>query len=92
MNVVIGRLSDHDPGEELQASRDSVRAVQVNIPRQDPHGAWVDTDDLNDEMQEGKPPNDLHYTKAGYALFGQRLARQGVRLISGEPPVAAGRP
>lgn len=92
MNVVIGRLSDHAPGEELQAGWDAVRAAQVNIARQDPHGAWIDTDDLNDKMQDGKPLDDLHYTKAGYALFGQRLARQGVRLIRGEPPDRAGRP
>lgn len=36
--------------------------------------------------------NDLHYTKEGYDLFGQRLARQAVRLIKGEKPDPKGRP
>ena len=92
MNVVIGRLSDHAPGEGMQAGWDAVRAIQMKVARETPRGAWVDTDDLNDKLEDGKPVNDLHYTKAGYALFGQRLARQGVRLIRGEPPDAAGRP
>ncbi len=92
MNVVIGRLSDHAPGPDQQADWDAVRAIQMKVAREIPHGAWVDTDDLNDKLEDGKPVNDLHYTKAGYALFGQRLARQGVRLIRGEPPDRAGRP
>jgi hypothetical protein len=64
----------------------------MKVARETPHGAWVDTDDLNDKLEDGKPVNDLHYTKAGYALFGQRLARQAARLIRGEPPDATGRP
>lgn len=92
MNVVIGRLSDHAPGEGMQAGWNAVRAIQMKVAHETPRGAWVDTDDLNDKLEDGKPVNDLHYTKAGYALFGQRLARQGVRLIRGEPPDAAGRP
>lgn len=92
LNVVIGRLSDHAPGPDLQAGWDTVRAIQMKVARETVHGAWVDTDDLNDKLEDGKPVDDLHYTKAGYALFGQRLARQAVRLIRGEPPDAAGRP
>ena len=92
MNVVIGRLSDHAPGPDLQADWDAVRAIQMKVAREIPHGAWVDTDDLNDKLEDGKPVNDLHYTKAGYALFGQRLARQCVRLIRSEQRDAVGRP
>ncbi|HRJ46510.1 MAG TPA: hypothetical protein PKY38_04055 [Opitutaceae bacterium] len=92
MNVVIGRLGDHAPGVGMQVGWDAVRAIQMKIAREIPRGAWVDTDDLNDKMEGEKPVNDLHYTKAGYALFAQGLARLCVRLIRGEQPDAIGRP
>ena len=88
MNVVIGRLSDHSTG----AGWGAVRAAQVKIAKGDLHGAWVDTDDLNDKTVQGKAANDLHYTREGYTQFGQRLARQAVRLIEGVKPDATGRP
>lgn len=88
MNFVIGRLSDHLDQEQWNA----VRAAQVKVAEDDPHGAWVDTDDTNDKEKNGKKWNDLHYTRGGYDLFGQRLARQAVRLIQGEKPDPRGRP
>jgi hypothetical protein len=88
MNFVIGRLSDFS----ADGSWEAVRATQVEVAEDDPHGAWVDTDDTNNKEKNGKPVNDLHYTKEGYDLFGQRLARQAVRLIKGEKPDAKGRP
>jgi len=92
LNVVIGRISDHDPGEKWRAGWEAVRGIHVKVANEDPHGAWVDTDDTNNKMKNGKPNDDLHYTKEGYALFGQRLARQAVRLINGEKPADDGRP
>jgi hypothetical protein len=88
MNFVIGRLSDFSKDEQWEA----VRAAQVKVSTDDPRGSWVDTDDTNNKEKNGKAVNDLHYTKEGYDLFGQRLARQAVRLIKGEKPDQVGRP
>lgn len=92
LNVVIGRISDHDPGEKWRAGWEAVRRIHVKVATEDPHGAWVDTDDTNNKSKNGKPNNDLHYTKEGYTLFGERLARQAVRLIEGREPARDGRP
>ena len=88
MNFVIGRLCDHLAHEQWNG----VRSAQVKVANDDARGAWVDTDDTNDKERNGKKWNDLHYTKAGYELFGRRLARQAVRLIRGEKPDPSGRP
>jgi hypothetical protein len=92
MNVVIGRISDHSPGPDLQPGWEKVREVQVAIAESDPHGAWVDTDDTNDKIKNEQPVNDLHYTPEGYDLFGRRLARQAVSLINSQSPAQNGRP
>lgn len=88
MNFVIGRLSDYSTAEHWEA----VRKAQVKVATDDPRGSWVDTDDTNNKEKNGKPHNDLHYTKEGYDLFGQRLARQAVLMIKGKKPVANGKP
>lgn len=88
MNFVIGRLSDFS----TSAGWEAVRGAQVKVARDDPRGSWVDTDDTNNKTRKGKPHNDLHYTKEGYDLFGQRLARQAVLLIQGGKPDEDGRP
>jgi hypothetical protein len=41
----------------------------------------VDTDDLNDRELDGKKINDLHYTKEGYRILGERFARRAIGLI-----------
>jgi hypothetical protein len=88
MNFVIGRLSDFSTTEHWEA----VRAAQVKVAKDDSRGSWVDTDDTNNKVKNGKAHNDLHYTKEGYDLFGQRLARQAVLLIKGEEPDSKGQP
>lgn len=88
MNFVIGRLSDFSTVEHWEA----VRKAQVKVATDDPRGSWVDTDDTNNKEKNGKPHNDLHYTKDGYDLFGQRLARQAVLLIKGRKPAENGQP
>lgn len=91
--IVIGRLSDHRPGDDLQSGWDTVRAVQLRVATRDPLAAWVDTDDLNDKLlPDGTPDDDLHYTAEGYLTFGRRLARQTARLILGQSPDPTGRP
>lgn len=92
MNVVIGRISDHEPAEQWRKGWERVRQIHVQVANDDPRGAWVDTDDVNNLVKKGKPTNDLHYSKAGYTLFGQRLARQAVALINGKKPAKNGRP
>ena len=88
MAFVIGRLSDFSTSDHWEA----VRSAQVKVASDDPRGSWVDTDDTNDKEKNGKKHNDLHYTKAGYDLFGQRLARQAVRMIKGGKPDPKGKP
>ncbi|MGY8644336.1 MAG: sialate O-acetylesterase [Verrucomicrobiales bacterium] len=89
MNVVIGRLSDYGDGKAPEW--EAVRDILVAVATEDKHGAWVDTDDLNNKVKKEKPHNDLHYTKEGYKLFGERLAQQSVKLINGEKPSATGK-
>lgn len=72
--VVVGRLSDQLNGD---AGWDAVRAAQEKVAADEPLGAWVDTDDLNDI--NGK--NNLHYTKEGYAELGRRFAARACELI-----------
>lgn len=93
LNVVIGRLSDHRPGEREQPGWDAVRGIHQRLAEQMPRTAWVDTDDLNNQTRkDGTRVDGLHYTSEGYATFGERLARQSVRLIRGVPPDNSGRP
>ncbi len=90
MNFVIGRLSDC--GKESDAPWQAIRKVQVDLSKDDPRGAWVDCDDLNDKEKDGVKRNDLHYTAAGYELLGRRYARQAKAIIDGKQPAANGRP
>lgn len=88
MNFVIGRLSDFGSTAEWEA----VRKAQVSLAENDPRGAWVDCDDLNDKEKNGQKRDDLHYTKDGYELLGRRYVRQAKALIEGRKPAANGRP
>jgi len=90
MNFVIGRLSDC--GKPDNAPWQNVRKAQVTVAAGDPHGSWVDCDDLNDKEKNGVKRDDLHYTKEGYELLGRRYARQAKAIIDGKKPAANGRP
>jgi hypothetical protein len=48
----------------------------------DPHGAWVDTDDLNG------PDDALHYTKDTGKLD-ERFAQKAIKLLTSAPPTRA---
>ena len=90
MNIVIGRLSDAGEKKESWAA---MRKIQMEIVYEDPSGAWVDVDDLNDREKDGKVSNAVHYNRPeGYIILGQRFARQGYALIKGEKPAEDGRP
>ena len=90
MNAVIGRISDHD--KLNPPAWQTVRQMQVEVATTDPHGAWVDCDDLNDKEVKGVMTQDLHYTKEGYATLGRRFVRQAKALIEGRKPAENGRP
>lgn len=77
INFVIGRLSDFDMGNKKFPHWTMIREAQVELAEGSPQGAWVNTDDLNDGLnQMGQLIyNDLHYSVDGYKEFGNRLAR-----------------
>lgn len=83
VNVVIGRLSDHGNDNTQFPHWEMIRKAQEKVAADAPHGAWVDTDDLNDGIvKKGKEvKNDLHYTAEGYVTFGKRLAEAAIKLI-----------
>ena len=90
MNIVIGRLSDAGEKKESWAA---MRKIQMEIVDEDPSGAWVDVDDLNDQEKDGKVINAVHYNRPeGYIILGQRFARHGYALIKGEKLAEDGRP
>lgn len=82
INVVIGRLSDFDMDNKRYPDWTLVRDVQVKLAKDNPRIAWVDTDDLNDKKNKtGTVRNDLHYSKEGYKILGQRFADAAIQLI-----------
>ena len=89
MNFVIGRISDAAPE---RPSWVAVRKAQREIVNEDPRGAWVDVDDLNNREKDGKVINAVHYTKEGYITLGRRFVRQGHALVTGKKPAEDGKP
>ncbi len=83
INFVIGRISDFDLENEKYFHWTLVRKAQIEVAEADPHGAWVNTDDLNDgKSRRGKEvKNDLHYSAEGYITLGKRFAEESVALI-----------
>lgn len=83
INFVIGRISDFDLQNEKYLHWSLVRKAQVEVAEADPHGAWVDTDDLNDgKNRKGEEiKNDLHYSAEGYKTLGKRFAEKSIVLI-----------
>lgn len=83
IHVVIGRLSDFDLANETYPHWTRVRQAQVAFAESRPSTKWVDTDDLNDGVnQKGDDiKDDLHYSVTGYKEFGERLARAAIDLI-----------
>lgn len=80
VHVVIGRLSD----ARMQSPEwIKVRDIHVELADSFSHGAWVDTDDLNDGINRNgkKISNDVHYSADGYITFGQRLADKSIALL-----------
>lgn len=83
INVVIGRLSDFDLANRNYKHWTKIRQIQEQLAQELPNAAWVDTDDLNDGLNNsGKTiKNDLHMSEAGYRLLGTRFAEKALALI-----------
>ena len=83
INVVIGRLSDFDVMNEKYPHWTLVREAQVRVASALPRAVWINTDDLNDGFNaKGEPiENDLHYSRKGYRIFGQRCAEASIKLF-----------
>jgi len=79
IRFVIGRLSDFDNENKRYGHWTKVREAQVKVAEADKLGAWVDTDDLNGDK------NDLHYTKEGYKVLGERFAKEAIALLAKRP-------
>lgn len=86
LNCVIGRLSDFGIGNRDWPHWDSIRKCQQEVAESSNRFTWVNTDDLNDGINKrGKfVENELHYTKKGYQVFGNRLAKAAISLITKE--------
>ena len=90
MNIVIGRIGDYALN---RLSCVAVRKAQREIVAEDPRGAWIDVDDLNDREVDGKIVSAVHYNRPeGYVTLGRRFARQGHALVTGKEPAENGRP
>ena len=83
INYVIGRLSDFDLENKKYPDWTAMRKILVDLADASPRGSWVDTDDLNDGLNRGgkEISNDLHYSAEGYKIFGERLAKESIKLI-----------
>ena len=81
INFVVGRLSDFDMENKKYAHWTKIRDILVKIADDSPRGAWVDTDDLNNMTRGPKSWDDLHYTKDGYKILGERFAEKAIELI-----------
>jgi hypothetical protein len=74
INYIIGRISDHGLGIK---DWNKIREIQQKLGEVGPHSAWVNTDDLNDDIK----PNDLHYSAEGYDLLAERYAEKVKELV-----------
>lgn len=84
INFVIGRLSDFDMDNARYPHWTMVRDAQVQVAQGCERCIWVDTDDLNDGVNDaGKEiKNDLHYSVEGYRVLGERFAEAAIGLIN----------
>ena len=76
ISVVIGRLSDHGVDNPNIPDWNVIREAQVSLAEANPRREWVDTDDLNG------PDDNLHLTKDGYRILGERFAEAALKLLA----------
>lgn len=82
VRYVIGRLSDSGLGKK---DWDNIREIQKKLGEDGRLGAWVNTDDLNDDTRNpdgsARGENDLHYSEAGYDLLAKRYVEKVKELL-----------
>ena len=84
INFVIGRISDFaDRNKRFAQNWAVIRKTQVKVGESGPRFGWVDTDDLNDGVDDkGKEvKNDLHCSVEGRKIMGQRFSAKAIELI-----------
>lgn len=83
INWVIGRISDFDMRNRTFKRWVKIREIQVKVAESSPRFTWINTDDLNDGIDDPKrlKENDLHYSESGYKILGQRFAESAIELI-----------
>lgn len=84
INFVIGRLSDFDMSNERYLHWTMIRDIQVKVAESNPRFDWIDTDDLNDGINDKgqQIKNDLHMSELGYETMGKRFAHKSIELIN----------
>ena len=83
VNCVIGRLSDFDMSNRRYPHWTRVREAQTKLADAHARYAWVNTDDLNDGLNQAgeKITNDLHMSVEGYRVMGERFAQAAISLV-----------
>ena len=79
MYFVIGRINDYARSRPDNEHWQHVRETQVKLGKT-PGNAWIDTDDLNGG-DKSKPDGDIHFSKEGAIILGQRFADKAIQLI-----------
>jgi hypothetical protein len=84
VNFIIGRLNDFDMQNLTYLHWTKIREIQQKIGASNDRFAWINTDDLNDGFdRNGKAiDNDLHMSKDGYRILGERFAKEAIKLIN----------
>ncbi len=82
INLVLGRISDCGLNSKKRLKEKlKMRRVQAEFAEAYSIGIWIDTDDLNDIVKNGQIHHDLHYTREGYKVLGERFAKASIELI-----------
>jgi hypothetical protein len=84
INVILGRLSDHDLHNKRRKHWTMIRDIQVKLAESESNMAWVNTDDLNEGIDHKGQllRNNIHYSVKGYNTLGIRYAKKAIELIS----------
>ncbi|MCC4212003.1 sialate O-acetylesterase [Leeuwenhoekiella parthenopeia] len=87
VNFIIGRLSDCGLTKKGWPDWSMIREIQVKVAESHPRFGWINTDDLNEGVnRKGEIiQNDIHMSRTGYIVMGERFARKAIELIESNP-------
>ncbi|MGB0369938.1 MAG: LamG-like jellyroll fold domain-containing protein [Opitutales bacterium] len=89
INIVIGRITDIGVKLDTYLYVDEVRKIQSSMAEHSHYFEWVNTDDLNNVINNGELENRVHYNEGpdnNYTLLGERFARKAIQLINDNKP------